>query len=274
LKRLHLKEVLPPGNKIEELPDDTSSRTAAVPSSPPRCTTPPPQAPGGSLSTAISAAFQSVASVASPLQSKMSTVAPDDEECGSEYPASSVRIRLGILEFVSTSVGTSGMFDSVSFLATIQLGSEQSAPPARWLDNGPHTEKRVLKYGRSIDEKGRYEAKIGCHFEEALDLPWPPPAPVPDKIFVDIYIETTTVADHFDRVLGNLGLHTPAGIDRRWIGRAVADLPPEGVDDMPFAWAFEQLNLAAVKCPVPQTMSIGVEWVYEQLAATSELQTI
>lgn len=261
IKREHLLEALPPGNRIEELPDDASeTRSAAVPSS-------PRSAPGGSLSTTQSGAHQhTIVSLGSPMQSRASTVVGESvEETGSECPATGVRIHLGMLEFVGTSATAVSIFDTVSFRAAIQLGGavDEDDPPARWLDNGPHTGARTLKYGRSISEDGRYGAKVCCQFDEAIDLPWPPPGAVPDKIAVDIYVERTSVADHFDRVLGNLGLHTPAGLDRRWLGRAVADLPPEGVDDTSFAWQVEGPNLEL--CPLPQTMSVAVEWVYQPL---------
>jgi hypothetical protein len=201
-----------------------------------------------------------------PMQSKVSTVvSKSDDEVGSEIPACGVRIRLGALEFLSSSVGAVSIFDTVSFRATVQLGgaAADDVPLTRWLDDGPHTEARTLKYSRSISDNGRYGARILCQFDEAIDLPWPNPSAVTDKISVDIFVERTSVADHFDRVLGNLGLHNPAGIDRRWIGRAVADLPPEGVDDMPFAWPVE--GNPVDKCPMPETMSVGVEWVYQPL---------
>jgi len=302
LKREHLKEVLPLGPKVEELPDNASeTQSVAAPSSPrsehahtyiartPPLPAPPrtqpwlavapqhqceqqhqvnafPPTPQPADLAALQCAMQSaMVSLESPMQSKTSTVIAEArcDSC-SEYPASGVRIRLGVLDFVSRSVGGTGMFDTVSFRATVQLGGAiDDGPTPRWLDNGPHTEIKTMKFGRSISEDGRYEAKICCQFDEALDLPWPPPSPVPEKIAVDIWMERTTVVDHFDRVLGNLGLHTPAQADRRWLGRAVADLPPEGVDDMPFAWKVEGSGLD--QAPVPQTLSIGVEWVYEVL---------
>jgi hypothetical protein len=262
LKREHLKEVLPPGPKIEELPDEATSPSS--PHSPMASTL-----PGGSLANSQIVPLRSAVmshisptsptSRSSPMQSKMSTVS-DGADATSEYPASSIRIRLGMLEFVSDSVGAIGMFDQVTFRVAVQLGSSAAK---RWLDNGPHTETRTMKYGRSISNEGRYEAKFCCSFDEALDLSWPPPDPLVDKIAVDIYIERVTVADHLDRVLGNLGLHRPADTDRRWLGRALADLPPEGVDDLPFAWPVEACRLE--NAPVPQTMSVGVEWVYDPI---------
>lgn len=286
LKREHLREVLPPGVKIEELPDDTSeTRSAAAPSSnsfETRCDSPrlPPPSVAGYPSATLPVTMQSgvmsctspmdsrsspLASRLSPMESKTSTVLGDAIETCSEYPASGVRIRLGLLDFISNSVGSAGMFDTVSYRAVIQLhraDAEDSAQP-RWLDNGQHTAPQTMKYGRSISEQGRYESKICCQFDEALELPWPPADRAVDKIAVDIWMERTTVVDHFDRVLGNLGLHVPAGIDRRWLGRALADLPPEGVDDDPFAWGVE--GSGADTCPVPNTMSIGVEWVYDSV---------
>jgi len=204
------------------------------------------------------------------MESKTSTVldypADDDaaETC-SDYPASGVRIRLGALDFVSNSVGSVGMFDTVSYRAVVHLGGSITAdgPQPRWIDNGLHTEPQTLKFGRTISENGHYESKICCQFDQAIDLPWPPVDRSLEKIAVDLWMEHTTVVDHFDRVLGNLGLHSPAGIDRHWLGRAVADLPPEGCDDAPFAWEVE--GSGAEKCPVPSTMSVGVEWVYEAL---------
>jgi hypothetical protein len=268
VKREHLKEVQlgAPNPFASVQPDDVGeTQSAAASSSPPSprdgvLTPPPPFV----ASSADASSMQSKSSrlprpaAASPLQSKMSTVA-------SEYPASGVRIRLGTLEFLSNSVGSIGMFDTVGFRAAIQLGGSiaDDGPPARWLDKGPHTEARTLKYSRSVSDGGRYAAKCCCVFDEALDLPWPPPAPVPEKIAVDIWLERTSVVDRFDRVLGGLGLHNPAGLDRRWLGRAVADLPPEGVDDVPYAWSVEGSD--TTDCPMPSTMSIGVEWVFQPL---------
>lgn len=205
--------------------------------------------------------------MSSPMQSKISTAAGDNGEMESEYPACGVRIRLQTLEFVGNTVGTMGMFDTVSFRAAVQLAGPvpDGGPLPRWKDDGPHTEARTLKFGRSISEDGKYSAKFCVHFDEAVDLPWPQPAPVPEQIAVDLFAERTTVVDHFDRVLGNLGLHSPAGADRCWLGRAVADLPPEGVDDLPFAWPVQGGGSVKHQHPVPQTMSVGVEWVYQPL---------
>lgn len=194
------------------------------------------------------------------VQSKASEI----DVCDSEVPATGVRIHLGTLEFACNSVGSMGMFDTVGFRAIVQLcGSDGNYSPPRWLETGPCTEARTLKYSRAISAAGQYSAKFRCLFDEGLDLPWPPPLPTPEKIAVDIFLERTTVVDRLDRVIGGLGLHSPAGIERRWLGRAVADLPPEGVDDMPFAWSFEGSGVA--DSPVPQTISVGVEWVYQPL---------
>merc|ERR1719162_1889883 len=56
----------------------------------------------------------------SPMESKTSTVldyAADNDACEtcSDYPASGVRIRLGALDFVSNSVGSNGVFDTVNY---------------------------------------------------------------------------------------------------------------------------------------------------------------
>mmetsp|Transcript_64947 Transcript_64947/g.101331 ORF Transcript_64947/g.101331 Transcript_64947/m.101331 type:complete len:717 (-) Transcript_64947:105-2255(-) len=186
------------------------------------------------------------------------------EACDSEVAATGVRIHVGTLEFASNSVGSMGMFDTVGFRAIVQLcGSDGNDAPPRWIDEGPCTGARTLNYSRAISEAGQYSAKFRCLFDDAFDIPWPPPSPTPEKIAVDIFLERTTVVDRFDRVLGGLGLHTPAGMDRRWLGRAMADLPPEGVDDVPFAWSIE--SSSAADCPVPQTVTIGVEWVYQPL---------
>mmetsp|Transcript_11253 Transcript_11253/g.18649 ORF Transcript_11253/g.18649 Transcript_11253/m.18649 type:complete len:667 (-) Transcript_11253:50-2050(-) len=268
VKREHLREVQRAAPKaLTPSPPDEEGETQSAAASSPRSRdgsfTPPlpialASVAASSMQSRGSRAPRQAAST-SPLQSKMSTVA------GSEYPASGVRIRLGTLEFLSNSVGSIGMFDTVSFRASVQLGGSvaDDGPPARWLDAGPHTEARSLKYSRSVSDEGRYSAKCCCVFDEALDLPWPPPSPAPEKIAVDVWLERTSVVDRFDRVLGGLGLHNPAGLDRRWLGRAVADLPPEGVDDVPYAWSVE--GGGALDCPVPSTMRIGVEWVFQPL---------
>lgn len=272
VKREHLREVqsaaakAAPSSQPAEVDETQSAAASLSPRSVDGSHTPP--VPNVSNMITAASSMQSKGSRvprqgASPMQSKMASVMCS--VTGSDYPASGVRIRLGTLEFLSSSVGSIGMFDTVGFRASIQLGGSiaDDGPPARWFDGGPHTEARTLKYSRSVSDEGRYSAKCCCPFDEALDLPWPPPAPLPEKIAVDIWLERTSVVDRFDRVLGGLGLHNPAGLDRRWLGRVVADLPPEGVDDTPYAWSVE--GSGAADCPIPVTMSVGVEWVFQPL---------
>jgi hypothetical protein len=277
LKREHLKEVKLSVPKTQELPrpqtqelpladEESETQSAAAPSTPRSIEQRALQLAPLQDAPAVSSLPQQSTAITSPMQSRTSRVVEGDVvDSASDTPPTGIRIRLGTLEFVSSSVGTLGMFETVTFRAAIQLGGSvaNNGPPARWQDDGAHTEARPLKYGRSVSEEGRYSAKFCCVFGEALDLPWPPPAPVPEQLAVDVYLERTTMVDQFDRVLSGLGLHRPAGIERRWLGRAVADLPPAGVDDVPYAWNVEASG--AADCPVPQSMSIGVEWVYQPL---------
>mmetsp|Transcript_6340 Transcript_6340/g.10719 ORF Transcript_6340/g.10719 Transcript_6340/m.10719 type:complete len:566 (-) Transcript_6340:51-1748(-) len=206
----------------------------------------------------------------------------------SEYPASGIRIRLGTLEFAAGSViSNTSIFERVGIIALVQMGGSlaDDGPPALWTDDAPVTELMPVKYGRVVSDDGRYATRMLCAFNSAaVDMPWPPNSrtprsdeevrqmermkepkkktPLPDKVAVDIWLERTTVVDRFDRALGSLGFHHPAEYDRRWLGRAVAELPPEGVDDAPFAWSIER-GPKDPDCPEPNTLQIGVEWLME-----------
>lgn len=206
----------------------------------------------------------------------------------SEYPASGIRIRLGTLEFAEgTVISNTSIFERVGIIALVQMGGglAEDGPPALWIDGAPMTELMPVKYGRIVSDDGRYATRMLCAFNSAaVDMPWPPGArtprtdeevrqmermhapkklsELPDKVAVDIWLERTTVVDRFDRALGSLGFHHPAEYDRRWLGRAVAELPPEGVDDSPFAWSVER-GPKDPDCPEPNTLQIGVEWLME-----------
>lgn len=223
-------------------------------------------------------------SLSTPLQSERSF---GKQSATSEYPAHGIRIRLGTLEFASGSViSNTSIFERVGIVAMVQMGDSlrMGGPPAVWIQDAPKTDLQAPKYGRVVSEDGRYATRMLCAFNSAaLDMPWPPEPSaggtdhnsqdfrrepkklqqLPDKVAVDLWLERSTVVDRFDRALGTLGLHNPADFDRRWLGRAVAELPPEGVDDAPFAWCVET-GPKVEDCPEPRTLQIGVEWLMEK----------
>lgn len=208
---------------------------------------------------------------------------------GSDIKPCFVRIHLGKLEFDSNSMGSLGFFETVAFRVHVQLGevlpedSPLYRPPPSWTEQMPVTPPQPPKYCRSVSENGRYSARVLCDFDEALDLPWPPPAPpseapvasddrcqpppekLPEKLTADVWLERVTVADRFDRVLGSLGLGSSSGVDRKWLGRALADLPPENVDEVSYPWPILDACRGTTDSYLPKTLSIGVEWVTEPL---------
>lgn len=218
------------------------------------------------------------------MQSQNSVTGKQSDAC-SEYPACGIRVRLGVLEFASgTVISNTSIFERVGIIALVQMGGglTEGGPPAVWIDGAPMTELFPVKYGRVVSEDGRYATRMLCAFNSAVvEMPWPPQPStnlqqqelkrepkklqqLPDKVAVDIWLERTTVVDRMDRALGSLGFHHPAELDRRWLGRAVAELPPEGVDDAPFAWSVDGGRKEA-DCPQPNTLQIGVEWLFEDM---------
>jgi len=199
----------------------------------------------------------------------------DAEKCEEDSKATpcGVRARLGTLELVASSVSSLGVFDQVGFRLSTQLGGfpHEGGPPTRWVDDGPATDLQSLRYRRAVSDDGRYEAKVVCDFDEAFDLPVPAGFPLPEKICVDVWLERTTVVDRFDQVLGTLGLHSPAGIDRQWLGRAVLDLPKDGVEDITSPCvvvgrqSFSEQGGSSDKGPVAKIVAVGVEWVTQPL---------
>jgi len=196
---------------------------------------------------------------------------------GGQYRA--VRVRLGKLDFVGAGSGFGGalgLFDTTVFRILLQFGGQRPAAllandglmvKPRWFDNGPSTQPQRMKFGRAVSEDGLYTARFTCNFDEAIDLPWPAqPVPgqphPPGQLSADVWIEKRTVLEKLDSVLDKIGLGTNLPeYDRSWVGRAVASLPYEGSDSMPYPWPVE--GDGAVDGVLPKTLSIGVEWVAE-----------
>lgn len=204
-------------------------------------------------------------------------------------PYSSLRVLVGKLEFQGTgSIGSMpGIFDSVTFRIHLQFGGMRTTDMAalaspelvrfrpKWIDGGPVTEPQRPKYGRHVSTDGRYSAKIYCDFDEGIDLPWPgaaadvssvsragPSQLMPGHISADVWIERRTAVERIDTILSKIGLGGDLPeYDHVWLGRAVASLPAEGNDTVPFPWPVEADEKAASEGPVPRAIALGIEWV-------------
>eukprot|EP00928_Gymnodinium_smaydae_P029696 TRINITY_DN22295_c0_g1_i1.p1 TRINITY_DN22295_c0_g1~~TRINITY_DN22295_c0_g1_i1.p1 ORF type:complete len:598 (-),score=150.36 TRINITY_DN22295_c0_g1_i1:59-1852(-) len=197
--------------------------------------------------------------IASAALAPLPQVAPTDETStsGCVAPRRMLRVQVGRLEFEgSGGLGFQGLLESAGFRVTARLGGRGER---RFDDGAPMTSKQELRYTKTVSENGNYGAVIGCSFDEALDLAWPPENP-PEQVAVDIWLERQTVVEQFDRLLDAFGFGNGLPeFDRIWVGRAVAQLPPDGVDAVPFAWPV--LADAAHEGPLPKSLSLGVEWV-------------
>lgn len=186
-----------------------------------------------------------------------------DSDTESGAAVSCMRVRLGTLEFCSGLQGFGGFFDDVQFRVLVHVGK---AKP-QWRDGGPASQQLIAKYGRAVSSDGQYSTRVTCDFDDVLLFPWPPD---PDgradgAISADVWLERKGVIDRLDSLFDQLGLGgSSAGPERIWLGRAVADLPPEGVDDASFAWPVEVPGASiSSENPVPKKLAIAVEWVME-----------
>jgi len=186
-----------------------------------------------------------------------------------------VRVHVGVLEFNGRGASDMGLFDTVQFRICLHFNGGRSATWAavggesmvrkmapRWNEALPKTEAQTVKYSRLVTDDGRYMSRISCDFDDHLDLPWSPSPgqPQPTHIAADVWLEKRSVLDQLDGVLTMIGMG--AGLpeyDHFWLGRAVVNLPPVGVDCTSYPWPVE-VDGAAREGPVPKLMSIGVEW--------------
>lgn len=186
-----------------------------------------------------------------------------DSDTESAVAVSCMRVRLGTLEFCSGLRGFGGLFDKVHFRILVHVGK---AKP-QWRDGGPMSQPLIARYGRAVSSDGQYSTRVTCDFDDVLHFPWPPD---PDNkavgtISADVWLERKGVIDRLDSLFDQFGLGgSSAAPDRVWLGRAAADLPPEGVDDAMFAWPVEVPGESiSSDNPVPKTLAIAVEWVME-----------
>lgn len=264
LKREHLQEVSAAAHVEEIIPDGAS----ALPDTPRSYVVDegsPGKTPSGGSPQLVPETTPSLPSAA---PRWWSSDAAGDEKLGKESNGSpcGVRARIGTLDFLASSVSNPGVFEKVGFRVSAQLGGfpQEGGPPARFIESGPATQLQdKLTYGRIVTADGRYTSRVAIDFDEAFDIPLAPTLPVPKQLCVDIWQERTSVVDRFDRALGTLGLHNPAGIDRQWLGRAVADLPQDSADDITSTCLV--LGGNPTNGPTPKVISLGIEWVMEPL---------
>merc|ERR1712048_1159553 len=99
-------------------------------------------------------------------------------------------------------------------------------------------------------------------FDEAIDLPWPPPSAQRSgtvQVSADIWLERRSAIEKLDGVLSLIGLGADLPeYDRTWLGRAIAYLPPEGQDRMACRWPVDADNASGNEA-VPKLISIGIE---------------
>jgi len=196
-----------------------------------------------------------------------------------------IRIRCGVLEFGGAANGTStGLFDSVRFRVALRWGGDRpaaamvAANPSghgvapylverpRWQDNGPATQPKQLKFGRTVAQDGSYMARVSCDCDEAIDLPWPPViignAAATPQLAADVWLERRSAVEKIDSVLSMFGMG--AGLteyERVWLGRAFVCLPPVGSDSMLYPWPVEVDGVIGHDGPLPKFLSVGIEWV-------------
>jgi hypothetical protein len=169
---------------------------------------------------------------------------------------------VGVLEF-GRGVSLGGILDEENYHIVVRIGERACQPRHSELSDPISgllvTKAKQAKYCRNISEDGIYSHNITCDFDEQLDFAWP----VHDRhadIVADVWLERTSPIDRFDSFLKKLGINeTCEGSERLFLGRAVADLPPEGVADAAFAWPVEASE-CITGCPVPKTVSLAVDW--------------
>jgi hypothetical protein len=125
------------------------------------------------------------------------------------------------------------------------------------------TEAQLVKYARVVTEDGRYMSRISCEFGDLVHMNWSPSPgqPQPTHIAADVWLEKRSALDKLDGVLTMFGMGSNLPeFEHLWLGRAVVNLPPVGVDCTSYPWPVE-VDGAAREGPVPKLMSIGVEWV-------------
>lgn len=182
--------------------------------------------------------------------------------------ARGIRIRISTVEFVMGAAGIGKMFDKETFRVVVGLGT----PPPQYTDRGQATRSEIARYSKSVDAEGRYSTRVVCAFDQVIDIPWPTDKRQaqrqPDKISADIWLEQTGGFDRLDGWLDVLGIgsDTGSGAKRLFIGRAVADRPPVGVNDGVYPWTVQVPGSLAPDVPVPKSLALGVEWVLRPLA--------
>merc|ERR1712187_538815 len=171
------------------------------------------------------------------------------------------RVHGGVLEFDNGGgARVSGVFDTMGFRVSLQFGGElpvaamiastsSASEPAlahvncfqpRWTKHGPVTEPQPLKYGRTVSDDGTYMARFTCDFDEAIDLPWPPPQSQNTgimKMSADIWLERRSAIEKLDGVLSLIGLGNDLPeYEHTWLGRAIVCLPQVGQDCVAYRW--------------------------------------
>lgn len=184
-------------------------------------------------------------------------------------PRRLVRIRLGTLDVrPAAGGGAPALLEKSGLRVSLQLGADV---PVRWIQGGPATQnQKSLKYSRLVSGDGQYATRVSCEFDEEIDLPWScEQHPRPVQLSADIWLEKRTVAERLDSILDRVGLGSDLPeFDRTWLGRAVCLLPDEGEDTVPEPWPV--IAGANSNGPVPTTLTVGVEWLSDEISETSQ----